>query len=50
MIIIAVRVPRKYIQAIDELVRKGLVTSRSEAIRIALRDYIQKEFPTFKDE
>jgi Ribbon-helix-helix protein, copG family. len=50
MIIIAVRVPKKYIDAIDQLVRKGLVTSRSEAIRIALRDYIQREVPNFSED
>ncbi|HIH90108.1 TPA: ribbon-helix-helix protein, CopG family [Desulfurococcaceae archaeon] len=35
--------PEAYVEAIDELVRKGRFTSRSEAIRVAIRELLRRE-------
>ncbi len=43
MKIVTVKMPEDYIAALDELVKRGLFTSRSEAIRIAVRDLLMKE-------
>ncbi|MFN3804535.1 MAG: ribbon-helix-helix domain-containing protein [Pyrobaculum sp.] len=43
MSLISVHVPRRMIEEIDELVRRGIFPSRSEAIRAALRDFLYKE-------
>ncbi len=43
MKIVTVKMPEDYINALDELVRRGLFTSRSEAIRIAVRDLLMRE-------
>ncbi|MEM1876896.1 MAG: ribbon-helix-helix domain-containing protein, partial [Ignisphaera sp.] len=43
MRIITVKVPESYIEAIDELVRMGIYTSRSEDIRAAIRELIKRE-------
>jgi len=41
--LVSVHLPRKYIELLNLLVRQGLYPSRSEAIRIAVRDLIHKE-------
>ena len=43
MRIITVKMPESYVEAIDELVRLGRYTSRSEVIRAAIRDLIKRE-------
>lgn len=43
MRIISVQLPEMYLEALDELVKKGIYKSRSEAIRIAVRDLLWKE-------
>ncbi|MEM4952205.1 MAG: ribbon-helix-helix domain-containing protein [Ignisphaera sp.] len=43
MRIVTVKLPEAYIEAIDELVRMGIYTSRSEAIRAAIREMIKRE-------
>ncbi|MEM4535314.1 MAG: ribbon-helix-helix domain-containing protein [Desulfurococcaceae archaeon] len=43
MRIVSVKLPEAYIEAIDELVRMGIYTSRSEAIRAAIREMIKRE-------
>ncbi|BCU67226.1 CopG family transcriptional regulator [Sulfolobales archaeon HS-7] len=43
MRILTVKVPEKYIEALDELVTTGKFSSRSEVIRAALGDIIRKE-------
>lgn len=48
MRIITVKVPESYIEAIDELVRMGIYTSRSEAIRAAIRELIKREMWSVK--
>jgi Predicted transcriptional regulators containing the CopG/Arc/MetJ DNA-binding domain len=42
MVLISFHVPRSYVEVIDELVRLGLYPSRSEAIRVALRELLGK--------
>jgi len=41
MEMITVRMPEWMVGALDELVRKGLFATRSEAIRAAVRDYLR---------
>ena len=40
--LISVHLPEGYIDALDRLVEMGLYPSRSEAIRVAIRDLIWK--------
>lgn len=46
MKLISFKGPRKQIEALDELVRLGIYASRSEAIRVAIRDLIRAETHT----
>ena len=41
--VVTVKVPEAYVEAIDELVRRGRFTSRSEAIRAAIRELLRRE-------
>jgi len=43
MILISVHVPKQMLEELDELVKKGVFPSRSEAIRIAIRDLLLRE-------
>jgi len=43
MKLVTVKMPDAYIEGLDELVRDGRYSSRSEAIRIAVRDLLRKE-------
>lgn len=43
MKIITVKIPEIYVELIDELVRLGIYPSRSEAIRVAIRDFLRRE-------
>ena len=43
MILISVHLPKEMLQELDELVKQGRFPSRSEAIRIAVRDLILRE-------
>ncbi|MFN7106234.1 MAG: ribbon-helix-helix domain-containing protein [Pyrobaculum sp.] len=43
MSLISVHVPKRMIDELDELVRRGIFPSRSEAIRAALRDFLYKD-------
>ena len=43
MRLIAVHLPDKLLDDIQELVAKGLYPNRSEAIRIAIRDLLKQE-------
>jgi Arc/MetJ-type ribon-helix-helix transcriptional regulator len=47
--IITVKLPDTYIDGIDELVRLGRYSCRSEAIRVAIRDLLKREL-WFSDE
>ena len=50
MILISVHLPRQLLAELDELVKQGIFPSRSEAIRIAIRDLIMREGERKKDE
>ena len=43
MRLVTVKMPEAYVEAIDELVKKGRFTNRSEAIRIAVRELLRRE-------
>ncbi len=43
MRLVTVKMPEAYVEAIDELVRNGRFTSRSEAIRVAIRELLRRE-------
>jgi len=43
MILISLHLPRRMLEEIDELVRRGVFPSRSEAIRVAIRDLLLTE-------
>jgi predicted solute-binding protein len=42
MVLISFHIPKSYVEVIDELVRRGVYPSRSEAIRAALRELVNK--------
>lgn len=41
--IITVKIPETYLEGLEELVNTGRYTSRSEAIRAAIRELLKKE-------
>jgi len=43
MRIITVKIPEAYLRELDELVKSGMYPSRSEAIRVALRELLKRE-------
>ena len=43
MKLISFKAPSTYLEGLDELVRAGVYSSRSEAIRIAIRDLLKRE-------
>ena len=43
MKLISFKAPTTYLEGLDELVRAGVYSSRSEAIRIAIRDLLKRE-------
>lgn len=49
MKIITINLPEKYLSAIKVLNDLGIYPSRSEAIRIALRDFLTNELKMFED-
>lgn len=49
MKIITINLPEQYIQAIQSLQDIGICASRSEAIRTALREFLEDELKTFND-
>jgi len=40
---ITIRIPKVFLEGMDELVRRGRYSSRSEIIRVALRDLLKQE-------
>ena len=44
MVIVAVHLPKIYVDKLEELVRRRLYVNRSEAIRMAVRDLIFNDF------
>ena len=49
MKIITINLPEKYLQAIQILNDMGVYPSRSEAIRIALNEFLAKELKMYQD-
>ncbi|MEM0366005.1 MAG: ribbon-helix-helix domain-containing protein [Acidilobaceae archaeon] len=43
MRLITVKMPEMYVKGIDELVKAGRYSSRSEVIRIAIRELLKRE-------
>ena len=43
MRLVTVKMPEMYVKGIDELVKAGRYSSRSEAIRIAIRELLKRE-------
>jgi len=43
MILVSFHIPRQMLRELDELVKRGIFPSRSEAIRVAIRNLIEKE-------
>ena len=43
MRIVTVKMPEAYLEGLDELVKMGRYSSRSEAIRIAVRELLKRE-------
>ncbi|RLG72126.1 MAG: CopG family transcriptional regulator [Thermoprotei archaeon] len=43
MRLITVKMPEIYVEGLDELVKVGRYSSRSEVIRVAIRDLLKKE-------
>lgn len=43
MRLVTVKMPDMYVKGIDELVRAGRYSSRSEVIRIAIRELLKRE-------
>jgi Arc/MetJ-type ribon-helix-helix transcriptional regulator len=39
---LTIKIPETYLQEVEELVEKGFYISKTEALRIALRDFIWK--------
>ncbi len=48
MRVITVKVPKAYLEELNRLIEAGLFPSRSEAIRIAIRDLLQRELWTIR--
>ena len=44
LVIVAVHLPKIYVDRLEELVRRRLYVNRSEAIRMAVRDLIFNDF------
>lgn len=49
MKLVTVHLPPKFIRQLDGLVRNGRYPSRSEAIRVAIRDLLKEEVWTEKE-
>ena len=43
MVLISVHIPKAMLEELDELVKQGVFPSRSEAIRIAIRELLNRE-------
>ncbi|MGC8606890.1 MULTISPECIES: ribbon-helix-helix domain-containing protein [Vulcanisaeta] len=43
MVLISVHIPKQMLEELDEFVKQGVFPSRSEAIRIAIRDLLYRE-------
>ena len=50
MQLITTRIPEVYVEKLNQLVERNLYNCRSEAIRIAVRDFIILEFDRIREE
>ena len=48
MNLISIRLPSEFVEILDEMVLQGRYASRSEAIRLALRDFYKEHYDTEK--
>lgn len=46
MNLISIRLPSEFVEILDEMVLQGKYASRSEAIRLALRDFYREHYAT----
>ncbi|MHA1224559.1 MAG: ribbon-helix-helix domain-containing protein [Candidatus Heimdallarchaeaceae archaeon] len=46
MNLISIRLPSEFVELLDDLVLQGRYASRSEAIRLALRDFYKQHYDT----
>ncbi|MHA1302472.1 MAG: ribbon-helix-helix domain-containing protein [Candidatus Heimdallarchaeaceae archaeon] len=44
MKLLTIRLPEYTVQSLDELIEKGVVTSRAEGVRIAIREFYLKHY------
>ena len=44
LVTLTAKVPESYVKLLDSLVKEGMYTSRSDAVRAALRDFIRKHY------
>ncbi len=43
MVLVSIHIPKQLLAEVDELVKSGVFSSRSEAIRVAIRDLLRRE-------
>jgi len=43
-VLVSIHLSKHYLELVDELVARGIYPSRSEAVRVAVRDFVLKEF------
>ena len=41
--LVSVKMPKAYVRGLDALVERGAFPTRSEAIRVAIRDFLKRE-------
>jgi Arc/MetJ-type ribon-helix-helix transcriptional regulator len=41
--LVSVKLPKAYVKGLDTLVERGTFPTRSEAIRVAIRDFLKRE-------
>jgi len=41
--LVTVRLPEEYVDRLDELAKRGIISTRSEGIRMAIRELLQRE-------
>jgi len=44
LVMVTVKVPETYVKLLDLLVKQGMYTNRSDAVRAALREFIRKHY------
>ena len=44
LVLVSAKIPESYVKLLDSLVKAGLYTSRSEALRAAIRELVRKHY------